>query len=158
MPTKSAIAPGLPGRFPLREALFQEQGSYGIVVADGDGNITDWNPAAERIYGYTKAEVLGKSASMFHRSDEHPGLAAEIQRCMEHEGYWAGDIHIRRKDGTKGITDTVIFSFVDEKGQRAKIGINRDVTENRQIRESLRVTAERLRMVTDNMPVSAISS
>lgn len=35
-----------------------------IIVTDADGAITVWNPAAERIFGYTRAEALGRSLDL----------------------------------------------------------------------------------------------
>lgn len=135
----------------LRQALFREQHSYGLVVTDSDGTITDWNPAAERIYGYCKDEVLGKTPSLFHRLDEPAELIASILSTVASDGYWAGDVQIVRKDGSEGITDTVIFSYVDEQGQPATIGISRDITERDQIQHALRESAERLQLITDNV-------
>jgi diguanylate cyclase (GGDEF)-like protein/PAS domain S-box-containing protein len=48
-----------------------------------DGTITSWNPAAERLYGWTAAEVLGKSVSMTvpeARREEFPTIMARIAR------------------------------------------------------------------------------
>lgn len=114
----------------LRQALFREQHTYGLIVTGSDGTITDWSPAAERIYGYSKDEVLGKTTSIFRRPEDLPESPADILAGVERDGYWAGQIGIVRKDGTEGVTDTVVFSYLDEQGRPATIGINRDVTEN----------------------------
>lgn len=135
----------------LRQALFREQQSYGLMVTASDGTITDWSLAAARIFGYQAEEVLGKTPSMFHRPDERPALTASILDSVERDGYWAGETHIVRKDGSEGITDTVVFSYLDEHGEPATIGINRDVTERNQIQSALRESAERLQLITDNV-------
>ncbi len=135
----------------LRQALFREQHTYGLMVTDSDGTITDWNPAATRIFGYSAEEVLGKTPSMFHRPDEQPALTASILASVERDGYWAGETRIVRKDGSEGITDTVVFSYLDDQGRPATIGINRDITERDQIQIALRESAERLQLITDNV-------
>ena len=135
----------------LRQALFREQHTFGLIVTDSDGTITDWSPAAARIFGYSKKDVLGKTPSMFHRPDEQPSLTASILASVERFGYWAGETHIVRKDGSEGITDTVVFSYIDERGRPATIGINRDITESKQIQDALRESAERLQLITDNV-------
>ncbi len=135
----------------LRQALFRDQHTYGLIVTDGDGTIVDWSPAAERIYGYSKDEVLGKTTAMLCRPEDLPASPADILASVERDGYWAGQIGMVRKDGTEGVTDTVVFSYQDEHGQPATIGINRDITENTQIQDALRDSAERLQLITDNV-------
>jgi PAS domain S-box-containing protein len=135
----------------LRHALFREQHSYGLMVTARDGTITDWNPAAERIFGYSADEILGQTPSLFHRPEESPALTAAILDGVERDGYWAGETHIIRKDGSEGITDTVVFSYIDEQGQPATIGINRDITERHHTQDALRESVERLQLITDNV-------
>ena len=135
----------------LRRALFGEQQTYGIIVTGHDGNIVDWSPAATRIFGYSKDEVLGKSPSIFHRPEERPTLTATILASVERDGYWAGETLIVRKDGSEGTTDTVVISYVDEQGRPATIGINRDITASKHVQTALRESAERLRLITDNV-------
>lgn len=144
------------GGLSLRETLFRDQHTYGLMVTDADGSITDWNPAATRIFGYSRDEVLGKTPSIFHRPDESPSLTADILAGVKRDGYWAGETHIVRKDGSEGVTDTVVFSFRDEQGRPATIGINRDITESIQIQDALRETAERLQLITDNIPATVV--
>ncbi|HSI59001.1 MAG TPA: PAS domain S-box protein [Ideonella sp.] len=49
-----------------------------IMVCDGAGAITLWNPASERIFGFTEAEVLGKSMDL---------IIPERQRQRHWDGY-----------------------------------------------------------------------
>ncbi len=135
----------------LRQALFRGQHTYGLMVTDCNGEIIDWSPAATRIFGYSKDEVLGKTPSIFHRPDQRETLTAVILECVERNGYWAGETPIVRKDGSEGVTDTVVFSYVDEQGQPATIGINRDITASKKIQNALRESAERLQLITDNV-------
>lgn len=139
------------GGLSLRQALFREQDTYGLIVTAIDGTIADWSRAAERIYGYTKEEVLGKTPSIFHMPDEPPERLANLLEAVRRDGYWSGENRIRRKDGTEGVTDTVVFSYIDEQGEPATIGISRDITESKQVQEALRETATRLQLITDNV-------
>ena len=50
----------------------------GVVVADADGNIIFWNAAAERIFGFTEQEALGKSLDL---------IVPERQRQRHWDGY-----------------------------------------------------------------------
>ncbi|ACL59703.1 PAS domain-containing protein [Methylobacterium nodulans] len=49
-----------------------------VVVADAEGRITVWNPAAERIFGFTKAEAIGRSLDL---------ITPERQRQRHWDGY-----------------------------------------------------------------------
>lgn len=49
---------------PLDLERFVQAAGDGIVVADADGKIILWNPAAERIFGFTAKEALGSSLDL----------------------------------------------------------------------------------------------
>lgn len=53
-----------------------------VIRIDLDGTITAWNPAAERTYGYTEAEILGKPLTMLASTDRH----AEVPRILDQLG------------------------------------------------------------------------
>ena len=151
-PSSKTIVNAAVGALPLRAALFQEQDAYGLIVTDGSGTITDWNPAATRMYGYSQEEALGQKTTLIRVPQDTPGLLDEITAAIAHDGRWSGEISFMHKDGTVGTSDTVIFAFLDEDGNHATIGINRDVSERRRTQEALRESAESLRMITDNLP------
>jgi two-component system sensor histidine kinase VicK len=61
----------------------------GIISKDLDGNILTWNAAAERIYGYTREEAVGKNMAMLlppERSDEEADILARMRHgeCVSH--------------------------------------------------------------------------
>ena len=43
---------------------------YAIFMTDPDGLVTNWNRGAERILGYTEAEIIGKHASKFFTAED----------------------------------------------------------------------------------------
>jgi PAS domain S-box-containing protein len=95
---------------PAREWRKPEEGAYelaaiiessedAIIGKTLDGIITSWNPAAERLYGYTAREVIGKPINMLvppGHPDEIPHILAAIKRGERVEHYEAVR---RRKDG-----------------------------------------------------------
>ncbi len=137
---------------PLRNALFQEQDAYGIIVSDVDSTIRDWNPAAERMYGYPRDEVLGHSVTMLLMPAELPDLQNNIVDAIDRDGRWSGQINYRRKDGSMGTSDSVVFAFQDDEGRFATISINRDISEQQRAQLRERETAESFRMIADNIP------
>lgn len=140
------------GTLPLHLALFQEQDVYAIIVTDIDGVISDWNPAAERLYGYTRDEVLGMSVTVLHMPADMPELQNSIVDAIKCDGRWSGRINFRRKDGREGSSDSAIFAFRDDDGQLGSFSINRDISEQVRARSEGRETAESFRLIADNIP------
>jgi len=58
-----------------RLALVAHQSSDAIVIHDLQGNISFWNPAAERLFGYSAGEIVGRSATLL----TPPGAQAEVE-------------------------------------------------------------------------------
>lgn len=88
------------------EARFSEMvrnvRDHSIFLTDPDGVVTSWNVAAERIIGYTEAEVLGKHFSLiFTPEDVEAGLPeAELRQARE-QGRAEDERWHLRKDGVR---------------------------------------------------------
>lgn len=120
-----------------RQALTFENLYDGVLITDMQGRISDWNPAAERIFGYTKAEVLGKSPEILQPKSEARTLTLEIMEGIKRKGRWLGEIHFIRKNGTEGVCETTIVPMLDEAGQMlATIAVNRDISEQKRSQAS----------------------
>ncbi|MBL1201402.1 MAG: PAS domain S-box protein [Nostoc sp. GBBB01] len=120
------------------QALTFENIHDGVMIADLTGSILDWNPAAESMFGYTKAEVLGKTPSILYKPEVVATLSTEVLQTVTQHGRWSGEINFIRKDGSQGICETTVASLQDEQGQIvATISVNHDVTENKRAKEAL---------------------
>jgi PAS domain S-box-containing protein len=121
-----------------RQALTFENMHDGVIITDLIGNIIDWNPAAESMFGYTKAEILAKHISILHQPELAATLSTKVLQTINQQGRWSGEIHFIRKDGSEGICETTIISLQDEQGETvATVGINHDITENKRAKEAL---------------------
>jgi PAS domain S-box-containing protein len=79
-----------------------------VMVCDADGAITLWNPACERLFGYTADEVLGRSMDL---------IIPERLRARHWEGY-----HQTMATGiTKYGTDLLRVPAVDKQGRSMSI-------------------------------------
>jgi PAS domain S-box-containing protein len=121
-----------------REALaaIVEGSADAIIAKTLDGIITSWNAGAERLYGYTAAEVVGKSVSLLI-PPEHPSellqILARLARGERVENY---DTVRQRKDGTLLHVSLTISPIRDATG--AVVGasaIGRDITTRRRLEE-----------------------
>ncbi|MBN3924064.1 PAS domain S-box protein [Nostoc sp. NMS4] len=121
-----------------RQALTFENMHDGVIITDLTGSIIDWNPAAESMFGYTKAEILGKNPSILHQPEVAATLSVKILEKINQQGRWAGEIQFIRKDGSKGICETTVVALQDEQGETvATVGINHDITEHKRAKEAL---------------------
>jgi PAS domain S-box-containing protein/putative nucleotidyltransferase with HDIG domain len=125
------------------QALIFDNIHDGIIVADLEGNIIRWNPAAERIFGYYEGEAFRKTLDM---------LATRIINGRLRDDRWTGEMNFTRKDGTEGVCETTVIPLRDEHGTiTAVFGVSRDITERKQAEEALRKSEQQLRLVTDHI-------
>jgi PAS domain S-box-containing protein len=54
-----------------------------IIAADSDGAIVLWNPAAERMFGYTQNEALGQSLDLIIPERLRQGMEKEYRQTMQ---------------------------------------------------------------------------
>jgi diguanylate cyclase (GGDEF)-like protein/PAS domain S-box-containing protein len=131
-----------------RQALAFENLYDAVVITDPAGRITDWNPAAERIYGWSREEVLGETVDLWLPPSDAADLNRRILDALEEEGRWTGTVRFVRKDGRLGLSETVVLPLKDALGTRVgALGVSRDVTEREHAAEALRVSEERYRLM-----------
>jgi diguanylate cyclase (GGDEF)-like protein/PAS domain S-box-containing protein len=127
-----------------------------IFVRDMDGRITYWNLAAQRMYGWTKQEVLGQSAFEVLKT-ECPLPLEEIQKVLLRDGHWDGELSHAKKDGTR---ITVLSHWTlqrDETGNPLGwVQINEDTTEERHSEEALRESEVGFRLLVEGVRDYAI--
>ena len=119
--------------------------------SDEDFTITNWNPGAEKIYGWKKKEVLGRS-SMFLQN-EYPGQdPKEILEKILEAGLYEGEVLQSRKDGTRVFVDARLIARKDNNGDITDwICINRDITERKRAEEEKRCLEERSRKIVEDI-------
>jgi two-component system, cell cycle sensor histidine kinase and response regulator CckA len=109
-----------------------------VMGIEGDGRVIDWNPAAERIFGYTKAEMLGKPLRIISAADNVAELERGLTEAFKHEGRWAGELPFVRKDGVHGVADVIVAVQRGANGRASSIiSVSRDVTERKRLEAQL---------------------
>lgn len=73
---------------------------HAVITTDPAGTVVSWNPAAERLYGWTAAEALGRNIADVTVPDVGQEVAAEIMAAVRDGVAWSGGFPVRRKDGT----------------------------------------------------------
>ena len=119
-----------------RLAAIVESSEDAILAKDLDGIITDWNQGAERLFGYTAEETIGRSVTMLiplERQDEEPAILARIRRGERIEHY---ETIRRRKDGSLIEISLTVSPVKDGNGRVVGASkIARDITERRRAEE-----------------------
>jgi len=137
----AAIERSLAERELERQTHFLAQVHDAAIALDGDRNITYWNPGAERVYGYTAEEAIGR------RVDDliHPTPRAHEEMRRAAIPLRNGDQHVvqietvrRRKDGTLIDVEISLSPLFDSRGDvEGFVSIARDISRRRRSEEAL---------------------
>jgi PAS domain S-box-containing protein len=118
----------------IHRLLVESVHEYAIFALDPEGHVTSWNAGAQRLKGYTAAEIIGHHFSIFYPSDVaasgHPEreLAIALDRGSYEEEGWRV-----RRDGTRFWANVVIATLRNEDGTLAGFAkVTRDLTERRE--------------------------
>jgi len=137
---------------PILRSIF-ESAVDGIIVIDGKGAIRAFNPAAERLFGYTAQEVLDRNVNLLMPSpdrEQHDRyLANYLEKGVARIIGTGREVRGRRKDGS---TFPIHLSVgrMDIDGEPAFTGILHDLTRRAEIEEALRKSEDRLRSIVES--------
>jgi PAS domain S-box-containing protein len=126
---------------------------YAIVGMDLDRRVTSWNAGAERLLGWTEAEIAGRSAdAIFTPEDLAAGVPEQETAGALAEGRAADERWHQRRDGSRFWANGLMLPLRDsEAGPAAPplglLKIMRDRTAEREAEERLREIEERFRQV-----------
>lgn len=128
----------------LREqAALLDHAQDAILVRDLNERILFWNKGAERIYGWTAQEVIGKDV----REVLYPHGSREFEKArlaVKEKGEWIGELRHHAKNGREIIAESRLTLVEDEAGNpKSTLSINTDVTERKKL-ESQFLRAQRM--------------
>ena len=125
--------------------LVQSVKDYAIFMLDPDGYVTTWNAGAERIKGYTAAEIIGKHFSIFYpESEKYTKPPRELAHAIETGVYEEEGWRIR-KDGTRFLASVVITAVRTPSGELTGFAkVTRDLTERQAAHDRAIETARKL--------------
>jgi len=126
-----------------------------IVVIDAQGLITEWNPAAHRMLGWSSAEALGANLGELivppeHRESHHGGLARYLHTRQSHMFNRVLQVPALCKSGQTLTVELTVWPIGD--GAHPSFGaFLRDVSERKAQQEAMAQGAERYRQVVENL-------
>ncbi|MFL5764858.1 MAG: PAS domain S-box protein [Bacteroidia bacterium] len=117
-----------------------------ICASDRNGYITEFNLAAQRTFGYTAEEMIGKHVSVLYADPD------ERKRITEDElytkGVFGGEVTNIKKSGERFVAYLSASVLKNEEGQVVgAMGVSRDISELKQAEEELRESEEKYRAI-----------
>ena len=125
-----------------------------IFVRDLKDVIRYWNRGAEELYGWTRAEAIGKVSHQLMETI-FPAPLEEIMAELLRTGRWDGELVHRKRDGTQLVVASRWSLQRDEQGQPvAVLETNNDITARKRSEAMLRESEERYRNIFETAGVS----
>ncbi len=120
-----------------------------ICASDKNGFITEFNYAAQQIFGYKHEEVLGKHLSMLFADNQEPSKITDKEIFIS--GSFTGEVLNKKKSGEHFISYLSASVLKNKMGVTiGSMGVSRDVTAIKKIELELRKSEERYRDLFEN--------
>ena len=124
-----------------------------IISKDLNGIVTSWNKSAERLFGYTAAEMVGQPITVLipiDRQDEEPKILSRLRRGERVDHFQTVR---KRKDGSLLEISLTISPIKDIHGNIVGASkIARDITQQKRAEEALLASEARFRQLANAMP------
>jgi PAS domain S-box-containing protein len=127
--------------------LVQAVKDCAIYMLDPSGVIVNWNSGAERLKGYSAAEIVGQHFSKFYtRDDRMAGMPSRVLDMAARDGHYESEGWRVRKDGGRFWAAIEIDAIRDENNELIGFAkVTRDITERQIAQQALRETARQFR-------------
>ncbi len=134
----------------MRLAAVVQSSHDAIAAKNLNGIITDWNPSAERIFGYKSKEIIGKSVLTLIPKDRQSEEQAILRRIRRGESLDHYETVRRRKDGKLIDVSLTISPIKDTNGGIIGVSkIARDITKQKQTERRLAEQTRLLELTND---------
>ena len=133
-------------------AKLVEASPLAIVTFDPEGVVTMWNPAAERIFGWSENEALGTRLP-FVPAEKQEEFRTLLRRALRGEAFTEPELHRRRADGSPIVVSVSTTPLRRPDGTIfGVLSVLLDVTENRTDgdEEAMRLLARKVREALDS--------
>lgn len=123
------------------------------ILTDSAPNIVDWNPAAVRIFGFSRQEVLGQSPAILYRSQDRPFLPHHIWSVLIQDGRYEGEVTFIDCQGVEKVGEIVIVSLHNLGGEVVgSLGVFHVITGRVLAEQALARERNILRTLIDSLP------
>ena len=141
-----------------RLAAIVDSSDDAICILAPDDAILTWNAGAERLYGYTASEIIGKPRALLVPPGKRAELVPIMDRAARGEPGVPFETQRIRKDGSIVDVSLVISPMTDPTGRVTSVStIARDITERRQAEAAVRSERDRAQRYLDTAEVIILS-
>ena len=127
------------------QAALLEKARDAIIVRDPEGKLLFWNTGAERIYGWTRQEAIGRNVGDFIYA--HPKKFRELNATIVSRGEWHGELQHLTRDKREISVEARWTLIRDNEGNpKSVLAINTDITEKKKI-EAQFMRAQRMESI-----------
>src|SRR5208337_302878 len=128
----------------LRQARLIDLAPAATIVRDMNGTIRFWSAGAERLYGWTRAEAIGRRTHDLLQT-RFPTSLEDILAAVREGGKWSGELRHVARDGREVIVESHWMAQLGNTGEIEELlESNADITERKRAEELLRDHAGRL--------------
>ena len=141
-----------------RQALAFDNIHDAIVLTDLSGCIIDCNPATEKMFGWPKSALKGRSIRSLYGPNESTSLVRILNQLMT-EGRWSHELRFVRKNNSFGFCEADIHPLRDEQGKMvAALGVHRDISDRKRLEEQLHSTMSLQQAILNSANYSVIAT
>lgn len=127
------------------QQIRNQHAGHGVSVTDTDGTIEYVNEGFEYQSGYTSEEVVGTNPRIFKSGEHDEAFYEELWNTITAGDVWDGTVVSSRKDGNRYVIEQTIAPVESPDGEITQfIAVNHEITELRELEESLRQQREQL--------------
>ena len=156
-----AIRADITERKQVEEALHEQAqvlDSAQVFVRDLESRVVSWPRGAEKLYGYTSQEALGRTShDLFHT--QFPEPLETIEKRLFETDLWEGELTHCKSDGTTIVVSSAWVLHRDHQGRPMRIlETNTDITRRKQAEAALEAQTVMLQSVLDSMAEGLVAA
>jgi PAS domain S-box-containing protein len=134
----------------LLELIIDSSADFAIYTVNQNGRTSSWNIGAERLFGFTEAEIMGQpDAVVFTPEDQAAGMPAHERRRASADGRALDERWHQRKDGSRFWASGLLMPLRNGAGY---VKITRDRTKEYESEQRVRAQEERFRVLATSIP------
>jgi len=137
----------------LRHTAIVKSSDDAIMGLDVNGTVVNWNKGAERLYGYSANEAIGRNICFLSTADDPHDVPNILKRVLKGDVLRNYETVRRRKDGTHVEVSVTLSPIIDAQGAIVGVsGIARDITDRKRADERLRESEAQFRTLAEGIP------